>query len=279
MRLIDGINQYILVLVDTAKQMSQWRIWLVLLGYFLLNWFVLYAHYSFYSPFFYNIVALWSSVFEPSKAEAFTHYPAHFYILGDFFGWAKLGVGLVLEAAVLGVVAHLFTERFFYSDVSDDAQTGLLTCWINLVVVWLILNLVMFSANMYLPDLFAPLLTGPRRIMAFKFGFMPGVMIGILSLFFYAVSSVIVYQDSAVRGILRSLGIFFQRPFTTFFMAAFVLALPLFLSVLSGQPGEIVRRFRPELVYWLLLFGLVAEMFANFFWMGSAVRFLAESED
>ena len=61
--------------------------------------------------------------------------------------------------------------------------------------------------------------------------------------------------------------------------APFVLVFPFLLSVLAGQPGEIISRFRPELVYWLLLFGLIAEMFANFFWMGTAVRFLAESEE
>ena len=32
------------------------------------------------------------------------------------------------------------------------------------------------------------------------------------------------------------------------------------------------------MVLWILLAGLVVEMIANFFWMGTAVRFLIEDE-
>ena len=73
--------------------------------------------------------------------------------------------------------------------------------------------------------------------------------------------------------------LFVRRPFVCFFLATLVLALPVFIAALSSQTSDIVDKFRPELVYWLVLFGLLAEVPANFFWMGAAIRFLAEPEE
>jgi hypothetical protein len=47
---------------------------------------------------------------------------------------------------------------------------------------------------------------------------------------------------------------------------------------LTGRSGQIVQKFKPELVYWLLLAGLVVDILFFFFWMGTAVRFLVDEE-
>jgi hypothetical protein len=56
------------------------------------------------------------------------------------------------------------------------------------------------------------------------------------------------------------------------------MAGPYLLSRIAGRSEQIVWNFRPELVYWVMLAGLVVELVANFFWMGTAVRFLLEHD-
>jgi hypothetical protein len=41
----------------------------------------------------------------------------------------------------------------------------------------------------------------------------------------------------------------------------------------------IIEKFRPELVYWVLLAGLAVNALASFLWMGTAVRFLIDEEE
>ena len=51
------------------------------------------------------------------------------------------------------------------------------------------------------------------------------------------------------------------------------------ISAIMGRSEYIIERFRPEMVYWLLIVGLVVDMLANFFWIGTATRFLLDEEE
>jgi hypothetical protein len=44
------------------------------------------------------------------------------------------------------------------------------------------------------------------------------------------------------------------------------------------RSAEIVEKFKPELVYWLLLAGLAADVLFYFFWIGTAVRLLVDEQ-
>ena len=58
-----------------------------------------------------------------------------------------------------------------------------------------------------------------------------------------------------------------------------VVASQTIVSAAAGRPVTIIEKFRPELVYWVLLAGLGFNLIASFFWMGTAVRFLIEEEE
>ena len=111
MSILDSINRFITLFLDTIKQFGRFRAWAILLGYFLINWLILYAHYDFTSPLFYTLVTTWTNLIDAGNADAFTHYPAQFYHLSDFYGWAKFGVGVVFEGLVLGAVASILAQR------------------------------------------------------------------------------------------------------------------------------------------------------------------------
>ncbi len=276
MSVLERVNNFFLLIVSPFRQFGYWRVWLLLGGFFLLNWLILYAHYDFLSPLFYGIVTAWSSLFGEQAGRMFSHYPQQFALMAELYGWAKLGVGLVLEGLVLGAAVRLFARRY---GAGRETGKSLAAAWIHLVIVWGVLNALTVAAGILLPEWLGPLLNGPRRLLVFSFVVLPFVFTVIFSLFFFAIPSVVVYGENAFRAIGRSLRIFSRRPLTCFFLSVVVLFLPLLCSAFGSYPDSIIERFKPELVYWLLLAGLFFEMIANFFWMSMATRFLVDFED
>ncbi len=280
MDIVAGVNLFVGLFVDTFKQFGRGRVWLLLLGYFLLNWLLLYAHYDFLSPLFYVCVSFWTGLFGGQQAVGFTHYPGHFMLLPYFFGWAKFYLGLILEGAVLGAVALMFYGSFL--DIPKEERSTLratLSSWIHLVFGWLLINGLILLVSRELPALLEPWLAGsPRRIQAFEFVVLPFSYVMILALFFFVLPRVAVYRESFFKALKRGLRLFVRNPFTCFFLSLIIMVVPVFLSIIAGYSSGIVEKFRPELVYWLLLAGLVVDIFFNFFWMGTAVRFLIDEE-
>lgn len=280
MGLIEGINRLIGLIVDTLRQVGRVRIWLWLFGYFLLTWLILYAHYDFTSPLFYGPVTAWTNLLDSQQATGFTHYEGHFLLLPYFFEYARLLFSVLFESLVLGAVAVLFYESFVRVDDDDRfSLRSLVRSWIHLALVVAVINGVTLGVGRLLPELLAPVLAySPRRIQLFQWVVMPGIYAVILALFFYAVSAVAVYRDTVIGAIGRSLRVFFRNPVTSLVMAVLVLAGPIIISNLTANPQIIVGRFSPELVYWLLLFGLLINMIVNFFWIGLSVRVLVDEE-
>lgn len=279
MTLMRKLNQVIMLFVETFRQMGRGRIWALLLAYYILQALLLFAHYNFYSPVFYGLISAWSSVFGPVKAGAFSHYPTHFVTLPEIYGWAKIILAFLLEGLVLGTIAVAFAKIYF--DDEDQRSVTLrntLPLLPNLMAVWLIMNGLTMVAGLFLPQLFSPMLDGPRRLMAFNLVILPAFYIVILTPLFYALPAVAVYRINFLQALGRSWHYFVRRPFTTFFLTAFVIALPALVSGLTLYSADIVRKFKPETVVWLLFTSLFIEMIAYFFWMSLTVRFMAEPE-
>jgi len=276
-----AINRFVGLFPDTFRQFSRGRIWLPLLVYFALVWLVLYAHYQHLSPVFHGLIEAWTGLVSPRRAVGFSHYPGHFLMLPFFFDWARLAVGLLFEGVALGAAALMFSDRFLDVEKADRSSFRLiLPSWIHLVVGWVVLNGLMLAAMILLTSWLEGWLAGsPRRTMAFEFALMPGIYIGLLALFLFVIPAVAVYGETVVQAIKRSLGIFRRHPITCLALAAVILAGPLAVSFVAGRPVMIVEKFNPELVYRILLAGLVIDLIAGFVWMGTAVRFLVDEED
>jgi len=278
MGLIKSINQIIILFLDTLKQAGRLGIWLLLLGYFLVIWLLLYAHYNFLSPIFYPLISTWVSLFGEDSFTAFSHYPGHFLYLPYFFGWGKLLLGLLVEGLVLGGVAAMFADSFRKIARPDRTPfKSVLSLWLHLVLVWVVINGLTVVVNFFLPDLLQAFhQDSPRRLMAIRFVILPFILTVILALFYFAIPAVVVFRDNFLKALGRSLKLFFRRPVTCFFLAAIIMFVPYFISALPTD--VLIVKFKPELVYWVILVGLAVELLANYFWMGTAVRFLIEEE-
>jgi len=278
MNLLDKFNQFLLLFLETIRQFGRWRIWGVLFLYLVLHWLILYGHYQYVKTPFYGWLSPWIDLVGGDRSVAFSHYPQQFYYLGRFAGWAKLVVSLLVEGAILGFVAALFWRSFTGELVEGPRRSGV-TRWINLVLAWAVLNGLMMAAGQLLPAIAGPWLTGPRRVLAFSYVVMPFFFTLIFAVMYFAIPRVAIMGENVLVAIGRSMAVFFRRPLTVFFAAFLVLVVPVLLNAVTSRPAGIIDGFRPELIYWLLAASLVIEMIANFFWMGTAVRFLIEPEE
>ena len=270
MAVLERVNQFVLLIINTIRRIGLWRVWLVLLAYYGFQALVLYLHYDYPAGPLGSLIRGWVSLFGPDTASAFGHYPQHFLLLGKTSYFAKLIIGLLLEGTVLGAVAGLF-HRDLGGTTPGVSPTSR---YVNVTLVWVIMNGFMLAAGQLLPGLLAGFLNGPRRIFAFSFGFMPFVFTLIFAVFFLAIPSVVIYRDDALKALSRSFRHFLRRPLTMLFLSFVILAVPIFLGALASRPSGIVDSFKPELLYWILVASLCSEMLAGFFWMGTAVRFL-----
>jgi hypothetical protein len=267
---LERVNQFVLLIINTLRRIGLWRIWMVLLAYYGLQALVLYLHYDYPSGPLGGLIRGWVSLFGPDTAAAFGHYPQHFLLLGKTSYFAKLVIGLLVEGMVLGAVAGLFF-RDLGGTPPNASRAGRI---VNVTMIWVIVNGLMLAAGQLLPGLLAGYLNGPRRIFAFSFAFMPFVFTLIFAIFFLAIPAVVIYRDDALKALSRSFRHFLRRPLTLFALSFVILAVPIFLGALASRPVGIVDSFKPELLYWILLASLCSEMLAGFFWMGTAVRFL-----
>ena len=277
MPLLDALNRFFDLLLDGLRLTRRLGAWGVLLLYYLVYALILWAHVDFTAAPFYSLIRWWISlpIFPDAaaRATAFTHYPNHFVLLVDYYGWAKLAVGTVFEGLILGLVARRLAGR---AAITGQAA-GLVSRWPHLVVGWALVNWLMVAAALYLPRLFAPMLAGPRRVLAFNLTVIPFVYTLVVALFFVVIVLVAVRGMGVLPAIGMSLRSFLQRPFSTLTLAAVVVSGPYLFALMAGYAGFIVQRFHPEMVVWVLALGLVAEMIAAFLWMAFSLRLSEET--
>jgi len=278
MGFLTSINRYIGLIIDAIRQIARGRVWLILGGYLVVQWLLLYAHFQYTLPLFHSFIDLWTRLWHESLAAPFSHYPGHFLFMPYFFGWAKFFLGICVEGLVLGLVA-----RQFWLAMAGGREGGLelprlnLFMWLQLMGGWLLINGLILAIGNYLPGQIIPLLDdSPRRILAFELVVLPFLDMILFAFLFYLIPAIAVFGDNLFKAVGRSVRMFLSSPFLTILLAGTVLAGPVLVSFASGKPNEIIEKFHPELVYWLLFVGLIVDLLANFFWMSSAVRQLSD---
>lgn len=280
MPLVAGLNRYISLLLTPFSFLRVWRMWQILGLYFLIVVTVLLAHRYFDLPLVHGVMSLWTSMFGQEQATGFSHYPGHFILLPYFFGWARFYVGLLVEGLVFGGLSVLFYDRM--TSARGDERTrvrSMFSLWLSLSMGWLIIYGLWLLISLGLPELLDEWLRySPRRQAAFEFGLLPLLFVIVMSVMYFVLPAIAIYRESVWAATKRSVRLFIRMPFTFFFLALTIALVPLMISIIQGKAGTIVQKFSPELVYWITLVGVAADMAVIFMWVGSAVRMLVEEE-
>lgn len=278
--MLKSINQFISLFLDTFKLFGRVKAWLLLCCIVFVNWLLLYSHYNFTDPMFYGVISWWTELWDAQYAAGFTHYPGHFILLAYYYSYAKLFIGLLIEGGLLGAVAVVF-YRYIFADTEKLKHSFQSTMknWMHLTLGWIILNGILTIGHYYIPKMLSSVLLGsPRRQMLFEYGLLPSFDIIIVALFFFTIPYIAIYRTTVLAGIINSLKIFIKRPIFTLFLAGAILSVPIILSLIMSNPSVLVDKFKPSIIYWLLMGGIFIDLFVNFFWMGTAVNFLSEEE-
>jgi hypothetical protein len=208
------------------------------------------------------------------------HYPGHFLLMPDFFSWARFILGTVIEGFLLGGVAIAFHDAFTRTSKAERSSTReLLPLWIHLTIGWLLINGLAVACNVFLPTwLDSALRYSPRRQLLFYYAILPGLYMLLLAVFYLVIARIAIYRETIFRALKRSLRAFIHNPFTFLTLAIILLIIPSIISIILSRPDIIVNKFRPELVFWLILGGLLVDLVVYFIWMGTAVKFLTDQE-
>ena len=280
MNFLDRLNRYVYLFVQTFGQVVRGRIWLPLVLLFLLRWLVLEAHSDFLSPIFYPVMSAWLSLFPEAAVAGFTHYPGHLLLMPFVYDWARFVIGLLFEGLVLGGMSMMFFDSFLQVDKEERMSWRVVVrSWLPLTALWLVLNALMLAVAYLLPLGLSTWLEGsPRRQFLIQLVLLPTIYVFLLAMMYTAIPAITLFGESVGAALGRSIRLFWHNPFTCLFLAGAVLFVPILLSFASGQSALIVQKLRPELVYWLLLVGMLIEVPVSFVWMGTAVRFLIDED-
>ena len=111
--------------------------------------------------------------------------------------------------------------------------------------------------------------------MAFNFGIRLFGS-GILAMFMYVLPYILIDGERFVAALGKSVRTFFRNFVSSYVLAVVPYLLVLPLSAALFDPVLIVTRFSPELVLYLLIGQIVANMIASFVFASSVLRFYWE---
>lgn len=282
MAFLKNFNHFLSILFDTLRAAGRGRIWLFLLGYAAVVALGLLALFRCFTPLTYpfsKAIVAWASMVGGWGPDLFYQYPSQFLVLAIAHSWFKVVLAIFAEGLILGSVALLFHRHYAGNATGAVRKKSLWSSWGNFILASLILNILLILLS-FAPGLLHSLLEGnPRRQLIYEMALVPFVYAVLQALFFFVIPAIALYGENLKDALFRSFGIFFRRPLTCFFLAALSLALPTVISFAANHPDVIIDKFRPELVYWILLLGICADMLFNFLWIGLAVRFLEGDHD
>lgn len=281
MAFLRNFNHFLSILLDTLRAVGRGRIWLLLLGYAAVVALGLLALYRCFTPLTYpfsKVILALASFVGGWSAQGFYQYPSQFLVLPVAHSWFKVLLAIIFEGLILGGAALLFQKHYLGAEGTTRRAKSLWSSWGQFILASLSLNLLLIALSFVPGFLQGYLMGNPRREMIYELVAVPVVYTVLQGLFFFVIPAIALHGETFFQALARSFKTFFQRPLTCLFLAGAALVLPTVVGLAAGHPDVIIEKFHPELVYWILLLGIVADMIFNFLWIGTAVRFLVDED-
>ena len=279
MDFIHQLNRLIGLYVSAIKSIFKTIIWLPFFLYAVLQLGVLTMCAFYVHPYIYPILSPLVAFFGDTRAELFGHYPGLYLLLPLVYQWGKLALGIIFEGLATGLTVVLFADYFGRHLPSRWRLSEAFRAWPQLFMGWLIITGILFIINWYLPETAANMLRqSPRRAALFDLG-LRLVTVAVYSMFIYALPALIVLRQNLFRAFATSFGYFFKYPLFSFFLALIPYLISLPVSFLARNSEVIVTRFTPELIYYILLIGIIIDMFINYLLTGAVTKFLIDAQE
>lgn len=276
MGFIDRLNRLVRLYIDSIKYSIRPRIWWPFFAYLVIQFMILLAIRNYNNPHLYPLLKPIVNLFGEQRAEALSHYPSIFLLMPYVFQMGKIALGVVFEGLAIGLTSVLFFKAYTPSKSKQVDISFALKRWPVLLTIWTIITGFLFLLNFYAPQFFEGFLIGsPKRIMAFEIA-MKLLTVLLYTPFIYAVPSVVIYKNSLLKAFKTSLRLFVQYPVFSFFLAFIAYFVSVVASWPAGQADVIISKFTPDLVFYILVIGLVADFAVNIIFTGARVKFLLE---
>ncbi|MBU1319171.1 MAG: hypothetical protein KKG33_11110 [candidate division Zixibacteria bacterium] len=272
---MEKLNFLISAYCGTIKAMFSFRLWT---PFFLFAILSLALALVLTNPYLPVIGPIMTGIAEfITGTEAVAHYPDLYALLPQTHGWQTLILSILIEALLIAVGFIMFSGYYRNERIGFGAALGAAKGkYFQVLAIWLFYSVVFLLLLIFLPRLFDPLIGGsPRRTMAFNFGIRLFGS-GILAMFMYALPYILLDGEKFVAALGKSVRTFFRNFVSSYVLAVVPYLLVLPLSAALFDPVLIVRRFSPELVLYLLIGQIVANMIASFVFASSVLRFYWE---
>jgi hypothetical protein len=275
---IENLNRLIGFYITILKATLRLNIWWPFFLYALVQAAVLFGCLNYVHPMVNPILSPLVTLLGEAEAEMFAHYPGLYLLLPMVFQWGKLAVGFLFEGLTIGLTVILFLRYYNPESAAEWKLSEVIRRWPQLLLGWLVISTILFMINWFIPGYFVDYIHGsPRRRLLLDFG-LKAVTVGVYSLFIYTLPAIIIYRQNFVKALRFSLGFFVRYPIFSFFLALIPYLLSLPISYISTRTELVVLKFRPELVFYVLLVGIAIDLIINFTLAGTVTRFILDEK-
>ncbi len=279
MGFLQKLNWLIELYLSTIKSAWRYRLWIPFFSYLILQFILLVLLASYNRPEINSLLSPFISLAAGKDSPLFGHYPGLYLMLPMVFQWGKLALGVIFEGFVTGATSLLFLGVFAPSRGGQSAFKLSLRKWPQLLLAWTCITAILILLDWLLPSIFAGVIQGsPRRVVMFDI-ILRLFTVFIYSIFMYAVPAIMVYQTSIWGAFKSSFSFFGKYPIFSFFLALIPYLLSVPTTFLISKSDVIVDKFSPELVFYVLVAGIVADLLVNFITTGAVVKFLIDESE
>lgn len=259
------------VWVQSLKSMKKVKTFVPFAIYAILQFLILFMLTNFTQmPFAKILIPIIKKMF----GEPALHYPNFFMVLSTIYNQINIIMSGLIGILIIGIATHLFSANYQNENLNIGTATKFtLSKYGTLIAIWFVEMVLSLLMIIGVPQLMNKFLQPEYMVTRFieLGGFLLGVLVA--SIFAYSTMVVIIEGGKFVRAIIKTIMIFKSNAITTFLLVAIPTFIYYPINLLLRKSGLLISKFSPEIIVFLLGFGVIVMFFTNYIQIGSLTRF------
>jgi len=274
--IIDKLNRFIGLYIFAVKSFFKGAAWFPFVVYGLIQLMVLIILVNHINPILNPILAPLVALAGGDSTDLFYHYPTLYLMLPLIYNWFKLAVGVIFEGLFSGFTVILILK------IIDAAKFGKLNFsfvrrrWFQLAIVWTAITAIILAVIQFFPSLFAEQIAASIKIRTIVRVAMGIIQVGLFSILMYIIPYYIISAGSLGTAVRKSFTAFAQNPIFSFFLALVPYLFTVPVSFAIDNTPKLMEKFSPELIFYILSFGIFMEFLANYLLIATLTKFLSD---